>query len=249
MNKLKILGFCPAHYSGDYFKEALLSIRDHVDMMVISYSNLPSQGYSNSKPCPDSREYILQTSQDVLGDKLIWDEARDYCSEGEHRNVKYRYSQGYSHIVSIDSDEIMVGIPEAIQYAENNGERFYGCSNFQNFFRGFSQVCRDGFRPIRIEKLSAENQLQNLDCELTVLHFSAAQRREVMEYKLQNFGHASEVRPNYLREVFYKWTPDNGTKWLHSVSLQIWEDAVPYNKNTMPDYLKKHKYFNLNIIP
>jgi hypothetical protein len=245
----KVLGFMTLHYGGDYLKEALLSVVDHVDKFVVAYSYGPSQGHSNNTPCPDKRDDLLSICQDVLEDKLHWVEQSEWPNEASHRSVKYDHAAGYDIILTVDADEVMIGLPEAFAYALANKERHYGINGYYNFFRSFSWVCTDGFRPCRIEVMNRNNTLQNLECPLTILHFSCAQRREIMEYKYQNFGHASEIRPNYLQDVFYKWTPNEDVKWLHAVSLQIWEKAVPYDKTTMPEYLKQHPNYNLDIIP
>lgn len=246
----KILGFMVIHYAGDYLQEALLSVRDYVDKMVVAYSYKPSQGYKTTLQCPDTRDEIFKICNDVLGDeKLIWDEKESYSYETEHRNIKYKYAEGFDAILTVDADEIMLDIPRALHHAFTSPERHFGIKGYYNFFRSFNWYCSDGFRPIRIEIMGRDNQRHNLECPLTVLHFSCAQRREIMEYKYSSFGHASEIRPNYLEDVFYKWSPDNKIKWLHPVSLQIWEDVKPFNKELMPDYLQAHKNFNLPLIP
>jgi hypothetical protein len=43
MSKIKVLGFMTIHYAGDYLREALMSVVEHVDKMVIAYSMMPSQ--------------------------------------------------------------------------------------------------------------------------------------------------------------------------------------------------------------
>lgn len=248
MENKKILGFMVIHYSGDYLKESLLSIVNHVDKMVVAYSQLPSQGFSSKQNCPDSREYILTICQEVLGNKLIWNEAVSYHSEAYHRDVVNQYTDEFDYVVVCDSDEIMTNIPEAIEYAENNLEKYFGMKFYKNFFRSFSWICLDGFRPIRLIAINRNNTLQNLECPLEVLHFSCCQRREIMEYKYSNFGHASEIRPNYLEDIFYKWTPDSGMKFLHPVSLSIWEKAEWFDKSELPAILKNHPNFNKLII-
>ncbi len=247
MEKYKILGFMTIHYSGDYLREALLSVVDHVDKLVVAYSHKPSHGHSSNKPCPDTKDYILAIAEEVLGDKLIWDEADSYPAEAHHRNVRYKYSEGYDFILTVDADEVMIDIPQAIEYAANSKERYFGIDGYHNLFRSFNWACYDGFRPIRIESIRRNNQLQNLNCPMTIYHFSCAQRREVMEYKYSNFGHASEIKKNYLTDIFYKWSPENNISDLHPVSIGLW-NAVPFNKNKLPIYMLAHPNFFKDII-
>lgn len=248
--KRKTLGFMVLHYGKDYLREALLSVVDHVDVMVIAYSTQPSQGHATSLPCPDKKEELYIICSEVMKGKLIWDEATFYPNENSHRDVRYKYVKPHHEfILTIDADEVMVGIPEALQYASLNPEQYFGINGYVNFFRSFEWVCYDGFRPIRIEKLRKKNGTQNLNCPLTVYHFSTALREELMRYKYSAFGHANEVKKNYLDEIFYKWHPvNNPIGDLHCVSIGLW-NAVPFDKTRLPDYLKQHPNYNLEIIP
>jgi hypothetical protein len=60
-------------------------------------------------------------------------------------------------------------------------------------------------------------------------------------------GHAHELRPGWIDEVLYKWTPENNFPNLHPVAHGIW-NATPYDKNTLPDILKQHPNFNKELI-
>lgn len=247
-NMKNILGFMPVHYAGDYLKESLLSIRDHINKMLIAYSYKPSQGHSNKTECPDKRDDIYTICREILGEKLIWDETTEYPSEAHHRSVAHHYAPGFDAILSVDSDEIMIGVPQALEYAFTHEERYFGINGYINLFRSFEWACYDGFRPVRIEVMGRKNVLQNLECPLTIFHFSCAQRKEIMEYKYQNFGHASEIKPGYLENVFYKWSPDNNISDLHCVAIGLW-NAVKFDKTRMPEYMKDHKNYNLLLIP
>jgi hypothetical protein len=37
---------------------------------------------------------------------MIWDRADRYGAESEHRAVKYKYSDGYDLVLTVDSDEV-----------------------------------------------------------------------------------------------------------------------------------------------
>ena len=247
--KIKVLGFMSIHYAGDYLKEALLSVVDYVDQMVIAYSRMPSQGHGTDLQCPDSEEYIYQICKEVLGDKLIWDTADRYGSESEHRNVKYKYSGGYDLVLTVDSDEVYKSdeLPSSFEYAYWGIEKYYGIDGFINFWRSFDYACYDGFRPIRLENLQRKNNTQNLGLKQTIYHFSTCQPEAIMRYKYLVFGHAHEVKKNWLDEVFYKWTPNNQIQDLHCVSYNLW-NAVQFDKNSLPDSLKMHKNFNKELV-
>ena len=249
MSKYKVLGFSTIHYAGDYLKESLLSVVNHVDKMVIAYSEKPSQGHGTDLQCPDSEEYIFAICRDVLGDKMIWDRKDSYGAEWEHRNVKHKYSKGYDLVLTVDSDEVYKSdeLDASFDYAFNNKERFYGIDGFINFWRSFNHVCLDGFRPIRLENIHRFNTFQNLNLKQTIYHFSTCQPEAIMRYKYLVFGHASEIKKNWLDDTFYGWSPDNEIKDLHCVSYNLW-NAVPFDKNELPESLKMHKNFNKDLV-
>ena len=249
MSKIKVLGFMTIHYAGDYLREALMSVVDHVDKMVIAYSMMPSQGHATQLQCPDSEGYIFSICQDVLGDKMIWDRADRYGAENEHRNVKYKYTHGFDLVLTVDSDEVYKEeeLDASFEYAHWGIERFYGIDGFINFWRSFDYACYDGFRPIRLENLHRKNNAQNLNLKQTIYHFSTCQPEPIMRYKYLVFGHAHEIKTNWLDETFYKWTLDNQISDLHCVSYNLW-NAVSFDKSVLPSYLKSHHNYNKKLV-
>lgn len=246
---MKVIGFMTIHYGKEYLKESLLSIKDHCEKVVIAYSYKPSHGYSTSEVCPDSEDEIFNICNDTLGDKLIWDSYDNYGAENQHRRQIHNYSSGYDLVLTIDADEVFEAkeLQSALEYAYNNPQRYYGIKGYVNFWRSFNWVCYDGFRPIRIENLNNHNQEQNLECPLTIYHFSTAQSEPVMRYKYKIFGHASEIKTNWLDNIHYGWTPENNFGDLHPVSIGLW-NAVSFDKNTLPESLKQHPNFSKWII-
>lgn len=247
--KNRILGFLPILYGVEYLECCLLSIRDYCDAVHVCHTDTPSHSYKTIEKCPDSLEEIYDICKKTLGHKLLWGPAPQN-TEGEslHRNERYRYSKDFHYILSIDADEVFSGITEAIEFAANHEERFYGTRNYLNFWKSFNYVNTDQFAPIRIEKLSAENYLQNHENPLKVFHFSTAQNSNTIRYKNTIFGHASEIRPDWFEDIYMKWTPESGIEWLHPVSLQIWKEAQPFNRHSLPLCLQDHPNFNKSII-
>lgn len=250
--KLKVLGFMILHYGAEFLRESLLSIRDHVDKFVIAYTRLPSQGFASVEQCPEIEEELYNIAESVLGDKLIWNSRETYEYEAAHRNVRYVYSKEYDLILTIDADEVFEekDLPSALQFAYENEERYYGIIGYYNFWRSFNWVCTDGFRPIRIEKVNSHLQTQNLNCNLRVYHFSMCQAEETMRYKYKIFGHSDEIKPNYLEEKYFAWTPEkiDIVQHLHPTSNDIWGKPEPFDKETLPEYLKQHPNFNKDLV-
>lgn len=246
---MKVLGFMPIHYGKEYLKQSLLSIVNHCEKVVVAYTQQGSHGYASNETCPDTKEEIYNIASEVLGNKLIWREGV-YSAENQHRAVAREYASGYDLILSIDADEVFESseLTTALEYAYNNNQRYYGIKGYINFWRSFNWACYDGFRPIRIENLNAQNNLQNLECPLTIYHFSTAQSESIMRYKYKVFGHASEIKSDWLDEIHYGWNPEYANFGdLHPVSIDLW-NAVPFNKDLLPESLKQHPNFNKELI-
>lgn len=246
---MKVLGFMTIHYGKEYLKQSLQSVVNHVDEMVVSYSRLPSHGHATTKVCPDSEEEIFLICKEVLGDKLIWRRAERFINEASHRNIRYEHSEGKDLILTIDADEVFESseLDNALKYAFDNKERYFGIKGYVNLWRSFDYACYDGFRPIRIENNYNANQRQNLECPLTIYHFSTCQSEEVMRYKYKIFGHASEMRNDWLNKYYYDWTPENNIQDIHPVALGLW-NAVEFDKNKMPEILKQHPNYGKRLI-
>lgn len=245
----KVLGFMTLYYGKEYLRESLLSVREFVDYMVIAYTANPSHGHNTTAKNPDSREELYNISKEVLGDKLIWDDAAGYDNEWKHRGRRYAFSSGYDLILIIDPDEVFEEkeLRIALDYAKCNPERYFGIDGYKNFWRSFEYICTDGFRPIRIENLGNDNQLQNINCKLTVYHFSTCQSESIMRFKYKVFGHASEIKANWLDGIHYRWTPENNFGDLHPVSIALW-NTVPFDKTTLPECLKEHENYNKRLV-
>jgi len=243
---MRVIGFMTIHYGVEYLKESLQSIVNHCDKVVVAYTPSPSHGFGSTLTCPDSPDTIYKICKEVLSEKLIWDVGY-YSGEGQHRSVIYKYSNGYDLILSIDADEVFEekDLPSALEYAYEGNARRYGIDGYLNFWRSFNHVCTDGFRPIRIENLNNNNSSQDLNCKLTIYHFSTAQSEPIMRYKYGVFGHASEIKPNWLEGTYFGW--DGKTDDVHCVAYGIW-NPVLFNKNTLPESLKQHVNFNKEVI-
>lgn len=247
--KIKTLGFMTLFYGIEYLRESLLSIRDHVDYVVIAITRNPSHGHNTTAKNPDSIEEMITICNSVLGDKCHIDIADGYDNESQHRAVRYKYCEGFDLILTIDPDEVFKEdeIQNALQYALLMPERYFGIKGYINFWRNFEHVCLDGFRPIRIENLKNDNQLQNIECPLTVYHFSTCQSEAIMRYKYKVFGHASEIKHNWLDGIHYAWTPENDIQDVHPVSYSLW-NTIKFDKTTLPEYLKSHPNYNKDLV-
>lgn len=243
---MKVLGFMPLHYGKEYLREALMSVNPLIEKMVIAYSSKPSYGSGADIECPDKADDLFRIAARVLGDKLIWVE-KTFSNEGEHRNVKYEYSEGFDLILSVDADEVyntdecLLALKEAFKDKEH---RRFGIDGFIHFWKSFRWCNRDGFRPIRIENLHNRDG-QRLDLKCTIYHFGYAQNTDMILYKWTCHGHQSELKPGWLVD-FMEWTPEH--ERLHPCSNDVWIKAERFDRNTLPLMLRQHKNFEKEII-
>ena len=246
-NKIRVISYMPLHYGMEYLKESLLSIIDIVDKIVVVYSEIPSYGHGTDIKCPEGEMELFDIAMAICKDKLIWRKER-FSNEGEHRSFIYNFTEGYDVVLAIDADEVYntSELKKAIQLAYDGDKRYYGIAGYLNFWRSFNYVLTDGFTPIRITNLKNESGEGVVPC--TIYHFSCAQSEKIMFYKYEIHGHKNEIRENWLHGIYFSWTPENNIKYLHPTSMDIWGEAIPFDKNKLPKSLKKHPNFNKTII-
>ncbi len=238
---MKVLAYIPLHYGAEYLHAAIKAIEPFVDKIMILYVAKPSQGHSKGHICPESKRELRIITQEA-SNKIEWHNCA-FHTEGEHRNYVYQFSEGYDLVLAVDGDEIFEpkDLPNALDLAMKTDKRYIGIGGYINFWRSFNFACYDGFTPIRITNLKNAGGEGVVPCR--VYHFSTAQKEEIVRYKLGVSGHASEIRPNWLEEIYLAWTPENNFQDLHPVALGLW-NATPFDKNTLPQILKDHPNFN-----
>jgi len=242
---MKVIGYMPILYGKEYLEASLKSVEAVVDKFVVLYTPVGSQGYSTDIPCPDTEGELYDIAYRVLGSKLVWDHAV-YRSEGQHRDAAFAHAAGFDVLVAVDSDEVFHpgALSRVLDEVYEGPYRAYGVAGYLNFWRSFNEVCTDGFRPIRFFNLR-RNSGQG-EVNLTVYHFSYAQSDQIAEYKWRLSGHRSELRPEW-KVIYDNWLNEKA-EWLHPVSRQIWQTTTPFDKTTLPDFLKLHPNYNKEII-
>jgi hypothetical protein len=183
--------------------------------------------------------------------KVEWHKGT-FKTETEHRRWIYGHSAGYDLVLTLDADEVLEAedMPAALEYAMNSTAHYIGINGFINFWRSFDFVCLDGFRPFRIYNLNNQNTEQDKECKLRIYHFSTCQSEEIVRFKWKVSGHASELRHNWIDDIYLAWTPENQIQNVHPVAYlpnPIW-NAVPFDKNTLPELLKQHPNFNKALV-
>jgi hypothetical protein len=240
---MKVIGYTPLHYGKEYLRESLMSVIDVVDKFVVLYSPTPSHGSNTEAKCPDSEEELRAIAEDVCGDKLVWHN-KGYHNEGKQRGEIFKFADGYDLLVTVDSDEIMDtnDLKKALDIAYKGVHRNYGINGYINLWRNFKTQCKDGFQPVRVINLNNQHKEQST-LNIKIWHFGCCQGRATMDYKYLIHGHKNELRANWLKDFYYSDRMND----LHPVAHDLW-NAVEYDKDKMPSYLKEHPYFNLDRV-
>lgn len=251
---MRILGFVPIHYGVEYLEASLTALSHVCDQVLVSYTSQPSHGHQakdmrgNVLPCPETRDEIFDISKTTLKNKLIWEEAKSFPYEAAHRNTVWPHTDNNTIVVACDADEVFDSLQlesNLRKVIDSNKVRRLGIDGYVNFWKSFNHICNDSFRPIRIYDTRFSDGQSEV--KTTIYHFGTCQSDRIMNYKYLCHGHKAEIRPNWLQEVYQKWTPDNQIKNLHPVAHNLW-NAETYDKSKLPDILKSHPNYNKSVV-
>lgn len=240
---MKVLAYYPLHYGMEYLDASIRSVAPYVDKIIILYAAQPSFGHHTDTPCPEP-EWVLRAIAEGASDKVQWVQTSG-TSEGNHRDQVMPYAEGYDLLLAVDADEVWMGaaLEDCLWFAYHGTAHRYNIEGFVNFWKSFNYICTDGFTPARIFNLNCHNQEEE-NLPGRVYHFGYAQRREIIAYKMCIHGHR-DIRPEWL-DIYLNWTPES--RLLHPASRDIWVQAEPFDKTTLPDILKTHPNYNKEII-
>ena len=241
-----IVAYYALHYGSDYLGWSIKSIYDQVDKIHISHTDRPSYGHVGGMKNPDTKEKMLESAH-RFGDpqnKIIWDNGY-WTSEGAHRDsVVNKYSNADAVLV-VDADEIWDEkvLEKALRMgAEAKSKRCL--IRMLTFWKSFSWVCADEMMPVRlIYPKRTNNDVTYL--EGRVFHFGYARDELSTEYKISCHGHKSEWRHDWITR-FKNW-PASGNKDLHPTCVDTWS-CEPYDKSQLPEFMKTHPYYDLEVI-
>jgi hypothetical protein len=257
---MRTLAFCILHSGRPYLRYAIESIIDQVDKVVILYTPTPSQGFQADVRCPDGRDNLRDLafrSAKKNKSKLEWVDGA-WPNESEHVNAIWPYSKGYDWVWRFDADEVSPPgmVAEMIRQAQDTTDMLFRVP-FVHFWRSFSRVCRDGSHPFRLFRmkvvaptlggqvyLRAEGTLDSKGGQWEVLHFGYAQPTRYITYKMQVSGHRPEWRTDWFKD---RWLA-NAQADVHPVIYPTHWMPEDYDKSKLPDVLKKHPYWGMEVI-
>lgn len=246
MNKKEVAAFCIAHYGLPYFTASVESLYNQVDKIFIAYTDRWSQSYPTGINCPDNEEELKEAVK-PFWDKIVWARGQ-WDHEYEHCDFARNMAADYSWRVRFDTDEIF---PDgAVEYYINQAEptEFKEWRMpFMHFWRSFGKVCRDASHPVRLERNTGIGLgwLHDPEEKYTIFHMGYALPTKYIDYKMSVSGHKSEWRPNWYEE---KWLPNSQLDVHPVIYLPAFWNTENFEKEKLPTVLKKHKYFNEEII-
>jgi hypothetical protein len=245
---MRIAAYIPLHYGLEYLKESIQAIEPFVEVIYIIYTKIPSFGFSTTMKCPETEKELKKLALNT-SNKVQWIEG-EYGQENAHRARIFSLigDEKYDLVLTVDADEIwnQESLKQCIQEAFSSKARYIGINGFLNFWKSFNHVCLDHFAPIRFINLHNSNTEQQF-INGVVYHFSCAQKLKLIKYKLDIHGHKDEIRPGWLKNIYLKWTPENNLQNLHLVAEGLW-NAVPFDKQLLPQSLHEHVNFNKDVI-
>lgn len=250
----KIVSQTITHYGKDYIAYALRAVEPHVDKVLVFLTDKPSHGTDSGLVCPDSIEDMREAINGAgIGSKLEVIEGR-WGGESDHRNAVFSHVDTGDLIVVADADEIWSGpnLNEGIISMNVNPNIRNYKVRMTTLWRSFGFQCTDPMTQDRIIRVGMNDgviysPVSSLPDNPDIWHFGYARKPKDVAYKISIHGHVGSIFPYWYQDKFLDWTPDNGVTDCHPDCERFWYPK-PFDKNLLPDDMKNHPYFNLDII-
>lgn len=240
-----IVAFTRLHYGLDYLWYVIKSTEGFADRHVVMYTPVPTFGRAAQMPCPDSRNELVDIAHDAGGKRLLWLDLHPRAA-----TVLDMYPEA-DMVLELDADEIVQPqLIESILKHRSQGHltaRQYRIPMIHHW-RSFNYYCANPGWPGRLYIPGNSGDIEYFpeSYEAGVIHhFGYARKRQDMLYKVSLSVHLDEWRSDWW-ETKYDRFPDVLND-VHPTCVDMW-DALPYDKSQMPDILKSHPYYNLEVI-
>lgn len=241
-----IVAFTRLHYGADYLPYVLRSALPFVDKHLVIYTSVPTFGRYTDLPNPDSRDALLNAAQSVGSDKVLWLEGVPV-----EVDTALRYFPDADIVLELDADEIIEpALFEDIIARYERGELtdYVYRLPFLHFWRSFDYACDDPGWPMRLylpKNVPGEATMYPTGNIGRVLHFGYCRTQRDMAYKWETSVHIGELRPEWWRDIWAAF-PQRLID-VHPV-MRDWWNAEPYDKARLPDFMREHPYFSLEIV-
>jgi hypothetical protein len=242
-----VIGLTVLHYGKPYLDAAIRSVIDSVDLHYVIYTPVGSHGHRSNAACPDSRDELYAIARQAAGDKLRWHEGV-FPHEGAQRDAILQLAPDADAVVVVDSDEIYPPntIDRLIEQTKTWHRRAIRLP-FVHFWRSFYRaVLHDPAYPVRLIYPHVRDGEETAPTR-PVAHMGYAIPVDLMRYKWEIHGHKNELRRdvNYFRDVYEA----NRQYDCHPVGSDYWTPEPVNPLDYMPDWMREHPYFNLEVIP
>lgn len=249
---MNIHSYTICHYGKDYLPYALRSVYNCVDRLGVFYTPHPSHGHRTDQQPPETREVIYEAVYTYDPDSKIYVFDTDIWDEGQQRNTALSVCQnmGAEMVLVVDCDEIWAEdtLRRVLQHCQEHPARNH-LVNMVHFWRSFNWACRDNNWPVRIIDLTRPQDNNDVDYvprELgDIYHFGYAVTNEIMAYKWLVHGHKDEARPNWFAEKWNVWPPAMD---CHPTNDNNWWMPEPFDREQLPELMRKHPFYNLERI-
>lgn len=245
---MKVLAYIPLHYGSEYLDATIRSIDDYVDQILILYTEQPSYGQYGRLQNPDNRQMLVNIAEKA-SKKIKWVDIHSIGQEHQHRQMAFGYAKGFDLIMAVDADEVWHPdhIKEAQEAALATGKKnvSVGGDRWYHFWRSFNEVNQDGFYPVRFHCVGGSEGSTIIHKGL-IYHMGYAQSEVITRYKISVHGHKS-IPGSWFNDKWLTYKKGKTTH-LHPDSQDVWIETKEFDKETLPDILKEHKYFNLSQI-
>lgn len=251
---MKFGAFTALHYGSDYLGYAMRSVAQIglIDLWIVAYSSTGSHGTPSMMPCSDSEDELKAIAVDALsgtGAELLW-YSGDWKVEGEQRDwgAAAAKANDIELYLVVDADEVWhdAGVKEALRLGSRMTDRF-GHVAFRHFWRSFNWIAVDAAMPIRLIRPFIDDGHVDLPL-MSINHFGYARMPEDTRYKVHIHGHKGEWRNGWLEDTFLSWSPVSGPfEDVHPTNKDFWS-LKPFDKRALPDIMKDHPYYDMEII-
>ena len=246
---MKVIAYTALHYGTDYLYWSIRSVIDHVDEHHILYSAIGSHGHRTDRRCPDTRHALYREAVRAAGDKLRWHDG-EWAHEGLQRESILQHAPDADVILVVDADEIWrvntLSFTSLIQSGGVYGRRIR--MPIIHYWRSFYRcVLHDPAYPDRVLFPKSNSEPAALIPNVGFInHVGYAQRSELVEYKQHVHGHKGEWRQDdWFHTVFMANAQTN----CHPVGSEYWNPEPVNPLDYMPEWMKDHPYFNMEVIP
>lgn len=242
-----IIAVTRLHYGLDYLPWVIKSSKPIADRHLILYTHEVSfwPGMSRDEN-PDSGEALREAAVAADPDRVVW---VDHLPIDVWSTL--RMFPAADAILELDADEIISPqLCASIRSELGKGsltKRVYRVP-FLHHWRSFDYVCKNPGWPTRLflpGGEEGEDYFPGGEAAGYIHHFGYARKRADMRYKAALSMHKPEWREGWWEEKYDRFP--EVLEDVHPCVADLWT-AEPYDKRQLPDILRNHPYYDLEVI-